>query len=80
MRTTKEYSSPVRKLLAFFERSRDGWKEKYQQVKRLARKLQGRVRTLERSREHWKERAKQLRAELTEQKTKRRPERYQRVS
>ena len=65
MRTTKEYSSPVRKLLAFFERSRDGWKAKYQQVKRLARKLQGRVRTLERSRDHWKERAKQLRPVLT---------------
>ena len=80
MRTTKEYSSPVRKLVAFFERSRDGWKAKYQQIKERVRSLQGRVRSLERSRDHWKERAKQLQAELTEQKTKRRPERYQRVA
>jgi len=80
MQTTKEYSSPLRKLVVFFERSRDRWKEKYQQVKQLARSLQGSVRSLQRSRDHWKERAKQLQAELTEQKTKRRPERYQRVS
>ncbi len=73
MKTTKEYSSPLRKLVVFFERSRDRWKQKYQQAKELIRSLQGRVRSLERSRNRWKERFKQLQVELTEQKTKHRP-------
>ena len=73
MKTTKEYLSPLRKLVVFFERSRDRWKQKYQAAKELVRSLRGRVRSLERSRDQWKQRAKQLQVELTEQKAKRRP-------
>jgi hypothetical protein len=75
MQTRKEYSSPLRKLVVFFERSRDGWKQKYQQARVLIRSLRGRVRSLERSRDHWKQRARQLQAELTQQKKRPQPAR-----
>ncbi len=75
MKTTKEYSSPLRKLVVFFERSRDQWKQKCRDAKELVRSLSGRVRSLERSRDQWKQRAKQLQLQLqlTEQKAKHRP-------
>jgi molecular chaperone GrpE (heat shock protein) len=73
MKTTKEYSSPLRKLVKFFKESRDRWKAKYQQVHEVVRRLQGRIRSLQRSRDHWKEQAKRAQAELTNQKTRPRP-------
>ena len=71
----KAYRSPVRKLMQFFERSRDGWKRKRQEAKVVTRRLSNRVRKLEASRDLWKERARrqgeelrQLRAELEAEK------------
>jgi proteasome assembly chaperone (PAC2) family protein len=58
------YRSPVRKLLRFFHRSRDGWKRKLQQAKVVSKRLSKRVRKLEVSRDRWKERAKQGQQEL----------------
>ncbi len=58
----------MRKLVVFFQRSRDQWKAKYQQAKTSLRQLQGRLRAIERSRDHWKQRAQQLQQELTQQK------------
>ena len=55
----KEFKSPIRKLVRFFQRSRDGWKQKYMQVKRLCKKLSNQVRAVEKSRAHWKEVAHQ---------------------
>jgi len=55
----KTYRSPVRKLMWFFQRSRDGWKRKLQEAKVLSKRLSNRVRKLEASRDRWKERAKQ---------------------
>ncbi len=64
MEETKIYRSPARKLLQFFERSRDGWKRKRQEAKVLNRRLSNRVRKLEASRDLWKERARRQREEL----------------
>ena len=60
----KTYRSPVRKLMQFFERSRDGWKRKRQEAKVVTKRLSNRVRKLEASRDLWKERAKQGQQEL----------------
>ena len=75
MEETKIYRSPTRKLMQFFQRSRDAWKRKRQEAKVLNRRLSNRVRKLEASRNLWKERAQQqqqevrrLRAELEAEK------------
>ena len=62
----KAFTSPVRKLARFFERSRDGWKEKCQEAKKSCKKLSNQVRAVEKSREHWKELARQQERELRE--------------
>ena len=55
---TKEFRSPIRKLVSFFRSSRDGWKEKYQESKRKNKRLGNQVRAVEKSRAHWKQVAK----------------------
>lgn len=45
----KTYKSPRRKLVRFFEKSRDQWKTKHHQAKADAKRLTNRVRFLERS-------------------------------
>ena len=69
------YKSPTRKLLQFFEKSRDGWKRKCLEAKVRVKRLGNRVRSLQRSRDQWKEQAmgqreelRQLRQELEKQK------------
>lgn len=64
MTTTKEYKSPVRKLAEFFERSRDAWKRKYQDVKRQLRGSEHQRRAVEQSRRQWRQRAEAAEAEL----------------
>jgi predicted nucleic acid-binding Zn-ribbon protein len=56
---TPEFKSPIRKLVQFFQRSRDNWKRKYQELQRRNKKLSNQVRAVEKSREHWKDVAKQ---------------------
>ena len=75
----KTYRSPQSKLVRFFERSRDGWKEKCQAGKRKAKALLNHVAALKKSRNHWKTLARQyrnevegLRQELEEVKSRRR--------
>jgi hypothetical protein len=60
----KTFRTPLRKLLRFFQRSRDGWKRKVQEAKVLSKRLSNRVRKLEASRDRWKERAKQEQQEV----------------
>ncbi len=60
----KEYKSPVRKLLAFFEKSRDGWKAKCAKLKYKAKKLQQRVRYLSARNEELKQRVRELERKL----------------
>ncbi len=62
------YKSPQRKLVRFFQQSRDRWKAKYQEAKVSLKRLSNRVRFLERSKAHWKGRAKALEAELAQLK------------
>jgi hypothetical protein len=72
----KLFISPVRKLVRFFRRSRDGWKEKCQTAKAQVKQLKNGSCALRKSRDRWKDLAKrqaeelrQLRCEQTEQKT-----------
>ena len=57
------YTSPVRKLLRFFLKSRDQWKAKCQSAKATVKRLENRVRFLEKSKDEWKVRAKAFEAE-----------------
>lgn len=58
------YSSPPRKLIRFFEKSRDQWKAKCQKAKAKVKGLQHRIRYLERSKAEWKARAQRLETQL----------------
>lgn len=60
----KEYKSPLRKLLRFFEQSRDKWKEKCRKAKQEVKRLKKRVNFLEESRARWKKQAKEQEAEI----------------
>jgi hypothetical protein len=62
----KEYKSPVRKLACFFEKSRDQWKAKCREAKRMVRLLKRRIRFLEESRDRWRQRAKEMKQKLAE--------------
>ena len=57
------YSSPPRKLLRFFLKSRDQWKAKCQRAKATVKRLENRVRFLEKSKDKWKTRAQALEQE-----------------
>ena len=60
------YRSPVTKLLKFFRKSRDQWKEKCKQAKKKLKLLKLRLAKLQTSRDRWKEKARQLQLELTQ--------------
>jgi chromosome segregation ATPase len=64
--TGKTYKSPRRKLVTFFNKSRDQWKAKCREAKALVKQLKNRVRYLEQSRDSWKQKAHALEAELTQ--------------
>jgi hypothetical protein len=61
---TKRYKSPRRKLVTFFEKSRDRWKTKCIEAKALVKKLKNRIRYLEANKEQWKRKALALEEEL----------------
>ena len=67
-RKAKTYKSPIRKLVRFFEKSRDQWKAKCLEAKATAKGLQHRIRYLEQSKEEWKTKAKELEKELARMK------------
>ena len=60
----KEYKSPLRKLVRFFEQSRDSWKQKSQERKKKNKYLKKRIGELEKSQEKWKGQAKKREIEL----------------
>jgi len=60
------YKSPVRKLVNFFEKSRDNWKEKYQLTKKQNKKLKNKVCTLKSSQQKWKSETLLLRKQLNQ--------------
>lgn len=61
-----EFTSPLRKLVAFFKGSRDKWKGKCQKAKQQNKLLQNQVRAVERSREQWKELARERSQRIAE--------------
>jgi hypothetical protein len=65
----KVYKSPRRKLVKFFEKSRDQWKEKCREAKEKLKRLKNRIRFLEASKAKWKNRAKELERETARLKT-----------
>ena len=64
------YSSPPRKLLRFFLKSRDQWKAKCQRAKTTVKRLENRVRFLEKSKTQWKCKAQALEQENAHLKAK----------
>lgn len=68
-RVTKQYKSPRRKLVRFFEKSRDQWKAKCKNAKGTIKRLQNRIRYLEKSKDEWKRKAIKLENELAQMKT-----------
>ena len=66
---TKQYKSPTRKLVKFFEKSRDQWKAKSAEAKATVKRQRNRIRYLEASKEKWKRKAIELEKELAWVKT-----------
>lgn len=64
METKEQWKSPVRKLVRFFQRSRDRWKEKYHALKHKCKLMANQMRAVERSRQSWRQKAQQAQQEL----------------
>lgn len=66
MSTTESlsYRSPIAKLLRFFRRSRDQWKDKCRTAKRENKSLKTRLVKMKESRDRWKAEARGLRGNL----------------
>lgn len=60
----KRYKSPRRKLVKFFEKSRNQWKAKSIAAKAQVKYLKNRIRYLEGSQAKWKSKALELETEL----------------
>jgi len=60
----KQYKSPRRKLVKFFEKSRNQWKAKSIAAKAQLKYLKNRIRYLEVSQAKWKSKALELETEL----------------
>lgn len=58
-----EYRSPLRKLVVFFQSSRDKWKEKCQEAKYELKLFKRRYARLHRSRDNWKQRCRNAEAQ-----------------
>jgi hypothetical protein len=67
---TKTYSSPQRKLVKFFERSRDRWKAKSQAAKRVLKGVGTRLGRLERSNAAYRDQLAALHTEVAEWQAK----------
>ena len=62
----KKYKSPLKKLVNFFEKSRDKWKEKYVEKSKELKRVTNRIYDLETRKEHWKKRALEAEKQLKE--------------
>lgn len=58
------YKSPLRKLVTFFEKSRDNWKQKSLEHKKENRRLNKKLHVLETAKKRWKAEAIRLRKQL----------------
>lgn len=66
----KEFKSPLKKLVVFFEKSRDRWKSRYLEAKYELKKLENRVRYLVQTKRELKSRIKELEARNSELRAK----------
>jgi hypothetical protein len=64
-----EYKSPKHKLVRFFARSRDLWKDKHQDRVYEAKILRNKILYLEKNKESWKQRAIEAEQEIKKLKT-----------
>lgn len=62
----KSYKSPRRKLVRFFEKSRDQWKAKHHQAKSDVKRLTHRIRFLEQSKADLQKQVSELQHELAQ--------------
>lgn len=60
----KVYKSQTKKLVRFFEKSRDNWKKKYKKTQKTVRYLTYKMRSLEKSRDNWKKKAQEEKEKL----------------
>ena len=67
---TRKYKSPGRKLVKFFESSRNQWKIKCQEAKYKSKLLKNKIRNLVNNKEKLKLRVKELENDLFRMKTK----------
>lgn len=58
------FKSPLRKLVRFFQKSRDGWKAKCQKAKTLNKRLATQARAVQKSRDAWRRKAESAEREL----------------
>jgi len=61
----QKHKSPLRKLVKFFEQSRDNWKAKYQKIKKENKQLKNQNYKLKLSQQKWKVEAFELRKQLS---------------
>ncbi len=62
----KRFKSPFRKLVYFFEQSRNRWKSKYKQIKSNVKRLENKNRYLKKRNTQLKEKVKNLESELNQ--------------
>jgi peptidoglycan hydrolase CwlO-like protein len=62
----KVYKSPISKLLPFFEKSRNGWKQRHHRAKAKCKRLSNQVRAVMKSRQRWRELVQQQQQRLRE--------------
>ncbi len=62
----KIYKSPIKKLVKFFESSRDNWKRKYYEKKIELKRATNRIYDLEKRKDEWKDRAIKAEQRLNE--------------
>lgn len=66
----KSYTSPQRKLVKFFERSRDRWKAKSREAKTVLKRLGTQLRRVERSNADYQQQLAALQTEVAEWQAK----------
>ena len=59
-----QFRSPARVLAAFFQQSRDKWKQKYMDLKTELKRFKVRVHDVSKSRDCWKEKSQATQQEL----------------
>ena len=59
-----QYKSPVHKVIAFLKKGRDGWRDKYKDLKNRLRSTENQLRVVSKSRQMWRERAEAAESEI----------------